>query len=89
MQPAFSVSGGITEGEEQAVFYALHNDESLRGDGGVAPTSLWISKNSGKTWEQNQNPVVNNGEYQLPTFATLATSENNASSVYLVTSSYQ
>lgn len=89
MQPAFSVSGGITEGEEQAVFYALHNDESLRGDGGVAPTSLWISRNSGKSWEQNQHPIVSNDAYELPTYATLAASENNASSVYVVTSSYQ
>jgi photosystem II stability/assembly factor-like uncharacterized protein len=89
MQPAFSFSGGKAEGEEHAIFYALQNDEILRPDGGVAPTTLWISKNSGKTWEQNHNPIVINDEYELPTYATLAASENNASSIYMVTSSYQ
>jgi len=89
MQPAFSFSGGKAEGEEHAVFYALQNDESLSRDGGVAPTTLWQSRNSGKTWKKNLNPVVINDEYELPTYATLAASENNASSVYIVTSSYQ
>jgi len=89
MQPAFSISGGITGVEGNTVFYALHNDESLSKDGGVAPTTLWISRNSGKTWEQDHNPIVNNEKYDLPTYAKLAASENNAASVYLVTSSYQ
>jgi photosystem II stability/assembly factor-like uncharacterized protein len=89
MQPAFSISGGRMEGGGQAVFYALHNDESLRRDGGVAPTTLWISMDSGKTWEQNHDPVVCNGEFEPPTYARLAASENNASSVYVVASSYQ
>jgi photosystem II stability/assembly factor-like uncharacterized protein len=89
MQPAFSLSGGKTEGEENAIFYALHNDESLRRGGGIAPTSIWISGNSGRTWEQIHNPIVTNGEYETPTYSKLAASENNASSVYVVTSSYQ
>ena len=43
----------------------------------------------GKTWEQNHDPIVCNGENEPPTYSKLAASENNASSVYVVTSSYQ
>ncbi len=88
MQPAFSFSGGKTEGVAISVFYALHNDESLRVGGGVAPTTIWISKDSGKSWEQNQNSIVTNGENETPTYSKLEASENDASNVYAVTSSY-
>ena len=88
MQPAFSFSGGKTDQEPHAVFYALHNDESLRQGGGVAPTVLWISRDGGKSWEQNQHPLVVNVNNEPPTYAKLAASENNASSVYVVTSNY-
>ena len=89
MQPSFSISGGKMDGRGKVVFYALHNDESLRRDGGVAPTTLWISMDSGKTWEQNHDPIISNDDYEPPTYSKLAASENNASSVYVVTSNYQ
>jgi hypothetical protein len=44
---------------------------------------------SGKTWDQNHDPIVSNSEYGSPTYSKLAASENNASSVYVVTSNYQ
>ncbi len=59
MQPSFSISGGKMEGGENAVFYALHNDESLRVDGGVAPTTLWISRDAGLTMEAKSKPHCN------------------------------
>ena len=89
MQPAFSFSGGNVEGENNSVFYGLHNDESLREGGGEAPTTLWISMDSGKTWKQNHHKIIINVGNETPTYSKLAASENNASSVYVVTSSYQ
>ncbi len=88
MRPAFSFSGGNIPGDSNSVFYGLHNGASLRSDGEVAPTTLWISRDSGKTWKQNQNRIINNAENESPTYSQLAASENNASIVYVVASDY-
>ncbi len=89
MQPAFSFTGGTINGAKSAVFFGLHNDESLRVHGGVAPTTLWISRDSGKTWDQNQDNVIMNSGNEIPTYSKLVASENDASNVYAVTSSYE
>jgi len=88
MKSAFSFTGGEIKGESNALFYALHNDESLRVDGGVAPTTLWISRDAGNSWKQCQNSVLTNVENESPTYSKLEASENDASNVYVVTSSY-
>ena len=89
MQPAFSITGGTIKEEGNTIFYALHNDESLRGQGGIAPTTLWISRDLGLTWGQDQHPVISNSNKEIPTYSQLAASENDAANVYVVTSSYQ
>ncbi|MEZ4810706.1 MAG: hypothetical protein R2819_10125 [Allomuricauda sp.] len=88
MQPAFSLTGGAVIGGGTSVFYGLHNDESDRGDGRPAPTTLWISKDRGKTWQQSKGDVITNRANTLPTYSTLAAAENDAENVYVVTSSY-
>ncbi|MFC4221263.1 hypothetical protein [Flagellimonas marina] len=88
MQPAFSITGGTVKGETSSIFYGLHNDESERGDGRPAPTSLWISKDHGKTWRQGKGDVITNRSHTLPTYSTMAAAENDAEHVYVVASSY-
>ena len=89
MQPAFSYTGGIIGENGETVFYALHNDESLRGHGGIAPTTVWVSRDLGSTWEQSKDVVISNPENATPTYSTLSAAENDAANVYIVTSSYE
>ena len=89
MQPAFSITGGTIKEDGNTIFYALHNDASFRSQGGIAPTTLWISRDLGLTWKQNKDTVIVNTDKEIPTYSQLAASENDAANVYVVTSSYQ
>lgn len=89
MQPAFSLTGGTIKEGGTTIFYALHNDESLRKDGGITPTSLFSSRDQGITWTQNRESVILNDNNGLPTYSTIAASENDAANVYIVTSNYE
>jgi len=89
MKPAFSFSAGVSEKSQSAILYALHSDASLRANGGIASTSLWSSKDLGKTWIICQDSILMNKNQSLPTYSKLATSEHNAEHVYIVASSYQ
>lgn len=89
MQPAFSVTGGTISKGTGSLFYALHNNEVDRDSGKSAPTELWISKDQGKTWQQHTGAVLTNSTNTLPTYSTLAASENDAQNVYVVTSNYE
>ena len=88
MQPAFSLTGGMIKERKKTVFYALHNDESLRVHGGIAPTTLWTSQDFGATWQESKNEVITNEKNTMPTYSMLAAAENDAANVYVVTSSY-
>lgn len=89
MQPAFSLTGGVLKEGGNIVFYALHNDNSNRSAGIIAPTSLWISRDLGKTWMQNTGSIIMNDKNALPTYSKLAAAENDAAHVYVVTSNYE
>ena len=89
MQPAFSYTGGTIKANGATVFYALHNDESLRIHGGIAPTTVWVSRDLGLTWEQSKDVVISNPENATPTYSTLSAAENDAANVYVVTNSYE
>ncbi|WP_299534640.1 sialidase family protein [Ulvibacterium sp.] len=89
MQPAFSITGGTVLEGKSSVFYGLHNDEPDPSHGISAPTELWISKDQGKTWRRNEGKVITNGSDPLPTYSTLAAAENDAVTVYVVTSHYE
>lgn len=89
MQPGFSFTGGTTKEDGQTVFYGLNNDESLRTHGGIAPSTLWLSQDLGKTWEQVNDEVILNSGNATPTYSKISAAENDAAKVYAVTSSYQ
>lgn len=89
MQPAFSMTGGTIKETGNTIFYALHNDESLRVHGGKSPTSLWVSLDKGKKWKQSTGDIIINANNPVPTYSRLSAAENDAANVYLVTSSYQ
>lgn len=89
MQPAFSYAGGVTKDKKKTIFYALHNDTSLRSHGGIAPTTVWISRDLGLTWQQNKSKLILNSNNDSPTFSQLAAAEYDAAKVYVVSSSYQ
>jgi len=89
MKPAFSLTGGTIKEGGNTIFYGLHNDNSNRSQGQIAPSSIWISKNFGETWEQMNDPVILNDKGTMPTYSTLAAAENDASHVYVVTSNYE
>lgn len=89
MQPAFSITGGTIKEDGNTIFYALHNDESLKVHGGESPTTLWVSRDMGKNWEQNTEDMIMNTQNPIPTYSMLSAAENDAAHVYLVASSYQ
>ena len=89
MQPGFSFTGGTIKENGHTVFYGLNNDESLRIHGGIAPSTLWISRDFGKSWEQALDAVLMNSENTIPTYSKISAAENDAANVYSVTSSYQ
>ncbi|MBK8500841.1 MAG: hypothetical protein IPL46_00775 [Saprospiraceae bacterium] len=88
MQPAFSFAAGTKKSNKNAVFYALHNDVDLRADGGVSPTTLWISNDKGQSWHQTIDKTITNDGGETPTYSMLATAEHDASNVYLIANSY-
>ncbi len=88
MQPAFSFTGGNIKGEKGTIFYALHNNEPLRGSGVEAPTTLWYSKNLGNSWQQAMDSTLNNFQSIIPTYSSLAASENDAANIYVIASSF-
>ncbi len=89
MQPGFSFTGGTIKENGGTVFYGLNNDESLRIHGSISPSTLWVSRDLGKSWQQISDDVIMNSENTIPTYSKIAAAENDAASIYAVTSSYQ
>ncbi|MCB0667170.1 MAG: hypothetical protein KDC80_15185 [Saprospiraceae bacterium] len=85
--PAFSFAAGQAANGAMRI-YTLHNDPSLRSDGGVAPTALWISEDKGTTWKKSNHPLILNAGGSPPTFAVVRTSEFQPEQAYLVVSDY-
>ncbi|TMU50724.1 sialidase family protein [Flagellimonas algicola] len=88
MIPAFSITGGNIFNGDKTIFYGLHNNEPDRDLGKLAPTTLWISKDLGETWQQHKGDTITNKGNALPTYSTLAAAENDAQKVYVVSSRY-
>ncbi len=89
MSPAFSITGGVAKDGKSSVFYGLHNDDTDRNHGISTLTTLWISKDQGKTWQRNNNKVITNNPNLLPTYSAIAAAENDAEKVYVVASNYE
>ncbi|MEM9648818.1 MAG: sialidase family protein [Bacteroidota bacterium] len=89
MKPAFSITGGNVAHEGKSIFYGLHNKEPDRDLGKLAPTTLWKSRDHGRTWQQDNSVLITNKGNSLPTYATLAAAENDAQNVYIVSSRYE
>ena len=89
MESAFSFSGGTLKDSEQTVFYALQNQLENKTLGAVSPTTVWRSRNLGFSWEVIKDPFIANKGVAQPTYSRIATAENDAAHVYVVTSDYQ
>ena len=89
MQSSFSFTAGVEAGSGTTVFYALQNqlEDKLYGDS--SPTTIWVSRDLGVTWHQVTDPKITNDQVAVPTYSRIATAENDAAIVYVVTSDYQ
>ncbi len=89
MSPVFKATGGTLKEDGKTVFYALHHNIQPKSRADIVPTSLWVSEDLGKTWVENQHEVVANNSGPTPMFSDIKAAENDATHVYMVTSSYK
>ncbi len=89
MQPAFSVAGGVLKKEGSVVFYALNYDETVSENQRQAPSTLWVSYDIGKSWQQNTEDIIINAQNPMPTYRKLSVAENDAAHVYLIVHNYK
>ncbi len=89
MQPAFSFAAGRLKEEDRVVFYALRYDDSISKDLRQAPTTVWISHDVGKTWQQSMEDIIINAQNPNPTYRKLSVAENDAAHVYLIVHNYK
>ncbi|MGI9545193.1 MAG: WD40/YVTN/BNR-like repeat-containing protein, partial [Cyclobacteriaceae bacterium] len=89
MQSVFSFTGGVIKNTGKTVFYTLQNTLEDKAYGGISPTTIWRSTDLGNTWKQINDQNILNRQGPVPTYSKLATAENDAAKVYVVTSDYQ
>ncbi len=89
MQPAFSFAGGVLKEDGRVVFYALHYDDSVSKEPRQSPSTLWISYDTGKTWQQSTEDIIINAQNPNPTYRKLSVAENDAAHVYLIIHNYK